>query len=149
MVQAAAAASTLLSSSPALRPMPVTLREAAEAFYAAGNRLLAGDPSAFEAIWSEADDISHLGPTGVITIGREAVMEQFAREAAMGFEGTLRADDRHFVETPAMGLLICVERTSGMTQEGQKIAQDIRSTTVFRKENGHWRVVHHHTDRFG
>jgi ketosteroid isomerase-like protein len=25
---------------------------------------------------------------------------------------------------------------------------DIRSTTVFRKENGHWRAVHHHTDRF-
>lgn len=128
--------------------MTATLQEAAEAFYAAGNRLLAGDPSAFDAIWSQADDISHLGPTGVITIGRDAVMQQFAREAAMGFAGTLRADDRHFVETPEMGLLICVERTSGMTQAGEAIAHDIRSTTVFRKENGHWRVVHHHTDRF-
>lgn len=128
--------------------MTATLRDAVEAFYAAGNRLLAGDPSAFEAIWSEADDISHLGPTGVITIGRDAVMQQFAREAAMGFEGTLRVDERHVVETPAMGLLICVERTSGLTRDGEPIAQDIRSTTVFRKDNGHWRAVHHHTDRF-
>jgi len=28
-------------------------------------------------------------------------MEQFAREAVMGFQGTLRAEDRDFVETAA------------------------------------------------
>jgi ketosteroid isomerase-like protein len=128
--------------------MPTTLEDAADTFYAAGNRLLTGDASAFDAIWSEADDISHLGPTGAIRIGRAAVMEQFAREAAMGFQGTLRADDRHYVETAEMGWLVCVERTSGMTQAGEVIAVDIRSTTIFRKEDGHWRAVHHHTDRF-
>lgn len=128
--------------------MPTTLAEAADAFYAAGNRMLAGDLSGFEAIWSEADDISQLGPTGAICIGRAAVMEQFAKEAAMGFEGTLVADDRRFVESPEMGLMDCVERTSGMTKGGETIKVDIRSTTVFRKEAGHWRVLHHHTDRF-
>jgi hypothetical protein len=46
------------------------------------------------------------------------------------------------------GLLVCIERTSGMTREGVALKLDIRSTTVFRKEKGHWRVVHHHTDRF-
>ena len=58
------------------------------------------------------------------------------------------ADERRFVESPEMGVLVCVERTSGMTQAGEAIQSDIRSTTVFRKEAGHWRVVHHHTDRF-
>lgn len=38
--------------------------------------------------------------------------------------------------------------TSGMTQAGEAIQTDIRSTTIFRREEGHWRVVHHHTDRF-
>jgi ketosteroid isomerase-like protein len=128
--------------------MPTSLQDAADAFYAAGNRLLEGDASAFEAIWSEADDISHLGPTGAICIGRAAVMQQFAREAAMGFQGTLRAEERHFVETTEMGCLFCVERTSGMTEAGEAIGIDIRSTTIFRKEHGHWRAVHHHTDRF-
>ena len=128
--------------------MAITLEEAADAFYAAGNRLLAGDATAFEAIWSDADDISHLGPTGVVCTGRQAVMEQFAREAAMGFSGTLVADDRRYLETAEMGLLVCTERTSGMTREGEPLKRDIRSTTVFRRENGHWRVVHHHTDRF-
>ena len=128
--------------------MPTTLPNAADAFYAAGNQMLAGDLSGFQAIWSEADDITHLGPTGAICIGRVAVMEEFAKEAVMGFEGTLRAEDRQFVESPGMGYLICVERTNGMTKAGESITVDIRATTIFRKEAGHWRVVHHHTDRF-
>ena len=127
--------------------MTTTLRDAADAFYAAGNQMLAGDLSGFETLWSEADDISHLGPMGATITGRAAVMEEFAREAAMGFQGTLRAEERRFVETPEMGLLVCIERTSGMTRAGETIQSDIRATTIFRKENGHWRVVHHHTDR--
>jgi ketosteroid isomerase-like protein len=128
--------------------MTTSLAEAAEAFYAAGNRLLSGDATAFAAIWSEADDISHLGPTGVICRGRRAVMEEFARESTMGFTGTLVADDRHLVETAELGLLVCTERTSGMRRDGEPLRLDIRSTTVFRKEQGHWKAVHHHTDRF-
>lgn len=79
--------------------MAQSLQEAADAFYAAGNQLLSGDPHAFAAIWSEAEDISHLGPTGVVCVGRQAVMNQLAKEAAMGFRGTLVADERRFVES--------------------------------------------------
>jgi ketosteroid isomerase-like protein len=75
-------------------------------------------------------------------------MEEFAKESAMGFAGTLVADDRRYVETAEMGLPACIERTSGMSQAGEPIAVDIRSITIFRKEDGHWRAVHHHTDRF-
>ena len=128
--------------------MPTTLEGAADAFYAADNRLLAGDPSAFSEIWSDADDISHWGPTGALCTGRKAVIEELAKEAAMVFAGTLVADDRRYVESPEMGLLVCIERTSGMTREGVALKLDIRSTTVFRKETGHWRAVHHHTDPF-
>jgi ketosteroid isomerase-like protein len=128
--------------------MPATLADAADAFYEAGNQLLAGDATAFAAIWSEGDDISHLGPTGARCSGRTAVMDQFAKEAAMGFQGTLVADERSFVETAELGYLVCIERTQGMTQAGETIQSDIRATTIFRKESGHWRAVHHHTDRF-
>lgn len=128
--------------------MASTLADAADAFYAAGNQMLAGDVSGFAAIWSEADDISHLGPTGVLCFGRAAVMEEFAKEAAMGFAGTLVADDRRYVEGAEMGYMVCMERTNGMTKAGEMITVDIRATTIFRKESGQWRVVHHHTDRF-
>jgi len=42
-----------------------------------------------------------MGPTGAAVIGRQAVMEQFARESAMGFAGTLVADERRYVESGA------------------------------------------------
>jgi ketosteroid isomerase-like protein len=128
--------------------MSATLQEAADAFYAAGNKMLAGDLQSFAAIWSESDDVTHMGPTGATRVGRAALMEQFAREAAMGFQGTLVADERRFFETPEMGYMVCVERTSGMTKAGEVINTDIRATTIFRKEAGEWRVVLHHTDRF-
>ncbi|MFM9100882.1 MAG: YybH family protein [Cyanobium sp.] len=128
--------------------MTASLQDAADAFYAAGNRLLAGAAEAFAAIWSEADDISHLGPLGATRSGRAAVMEEFARESAMGFAGTLVADERRFVETAELGYLVCLERTRGMTQAGEAISTDIRATTIWRREQGQWRVVHHHTDRF-
>jgi len=50
--------------------MPTTLEDASDAFHAAGNRWLASDASAFEAIWPDADDSTDLGPTGSIRIGR-------------------------------------------------------------------------------
>ena len=128
--------------------MATTLSEAADLFYAAGNKMLAGDCAPYAEIWSEADDISHLGPTGNLCTGRKAVFEQFTRESGMGFDGTLVADDRRFVESSDMGYMVCMERTSGMTQAGEALRIDIRATTIFRKEYGHWRVVHHHTDRF-
>ena len=128
--------------------MSYTLSEAADLFYAAGNKMLAGDCAPYAEIWSEGDDISHLGPTGNLCTGRKSVFEQFTRESGMGFDGTLVADDRRFVESSDMGYMVCMERTSGMTQAGETLRIDIRATTIFRKESGHWRVVHHHTDRF-
>ncbi|WP_411876161.1 nuclear transport factor 2 family protein [Vulcanococcus limneticus] len=35
-----------------------------------------------------------------------------------------------------------------MRRRRELIRTDIRATTIFRKEAGEWRVVHHHTDRF-
>ena len=94
------------------------------------------------------DGRGHEHAAQLLEMGRKAVMEQFAKESTMGFRGTLVADERRFMETPDIGYLVCMERTSGMTQAGEAIQSDIRATTVFRKEAGHWRVVHHHTDRF-
>ena len=127
--------------------MSASLEQAADAFYAAANRLLAGDAEAFSSIWSKADDISHLGPTGERRTGREAVMEGFARESRMGFAGTLKGEERQCVESADMGFVVCIERTSGMTVAGEPIQTDIRATMILRREDGRWRVVHHHTDR--
>jgi hypothetical protein len=55
--------------------MTTSLQDAINAFLAAGNQNLRGDPSAIQAIWSETDDISDMGPTGTFNRGRKAVMD--------------------------------------------------------------------------
>ncbi len=35
-----------------------------------------------------------------------------------------------------------------MSLAGEPISVNIRSTTIFRNEEGQWRAVHHHTDHF-
>ena len=128
--------------------MASTLQDAVDAFYAAGNLMFNGDISGMEAIWSAADDLTDMGPTGAIHRGRQAVMAEFAKESEMGFRGTLVAVDRQIVETPELGYVVCREQGAIAPIDGESIPVDIRSTTIFRQEAGHWRVVHHHTDRF-
>ena len=127
--------------------MASTLQEAVDAFYAAGNLMFKGDISGMEAIWSAADDLTDMGPTGAIHRGRQAVMAEFAKESVMGFRGTLVAVDRQIVESPEMGYVVCGQRSEAITLDGRPIVLEIRATTIFRRENGHWRVVHNHTDR--
>ena len=128
--------------------LPTTLADAIDAHYIAGNAMLRGDLSGFAALWSESDDITHMGPMGDIVKGREAVMKQFEKESGMGFKGTLTSDDHHIVQlTPDVGYVVCIERTRGITKDGEAITVDIRATTVFRKEQGFWRAILHSTDR--
>ena len=126
--------------------MPPSLHDAADNFYAACNLLLSGDPAAMQEIWAKSDDISQLGPTGTICRGRQAVMEQMARESRE-FAGSFLAVDRQIVETPDMGYVVCSQRSDAMALDGRPIVVEILATTIFRRENGHWRVVHNHTDR--
>jgi ketosteroid isomerase-like protein len=128
--------------------MASSLQDAVDAFYRAANQNLSGDTAGLHSIWSDADDISDMGPTGAMRRGRKAVIEQFATESVMGFDGTVEMVDRTIVETADMGYVVCREQAPGATLNGQPIALDLRSTTIFRRENGHWRLVHHHTDRF-
>lgn len=128
--------------------MGTSLHDAVDAFYGALNRMFKGDLEGLTAIWSARDDITDMGPTGGRHTGRAAVLEQFAREAAMGFAGTLEGVERHIVETAEMGYVVCTERGADEALDGQTKPVEIRSTTIFRREDGAWRVVHHHTDRF-
>ena len=50
------------------------------------------------------------------------------------------------VATPDMAYVVCTERREGMDLNGQPITINVRATTIFRKQEGHWFVVQNHTD---
>ena len=128
--------------------MHPTLRDAHDAFYAALNTMLAGDSAPIEALWSDRDDVTNLGPFVERSVGAEAVRAQFRAEAALGLGGEVVVTDLHVVEAGDMGYTTGVENGTGHTgPDGRPLTLRHRVTNVFRREAGGWRLVHHHTDR--
>jgi len=45
-----------------------------------------------------------------------------------------------------LGYSVCVEHGQTRGPEGTLIHFDERATNIFRRENGKWKMVHHHSD---
>lgn len=128
--------------------MDPTLRDANDAFYDALSALLGGDAGLMEAIWSDADDVSNLGPFEERNDGAEAVRSQFRGEAGLGLGGQVVVTDLHIIDLGDVGYTTGVENGTGHTgPDGQPLELCHRFTNIFRRESGGWRIVHHHTDR--
>lgn len=122
------------------------VRAANDRFYAALNRLFEGDLEEMARTWSHEDDATLMDPFGGRQEGWAAIRDEFER-AAKGIRGgevlprdvLSRADGE-------MGYVACVEAGHSVTPEGRRIKVQHRATNVFRRENGEWKMVHHHTD---
>lgn len=128
--------------------MADSLLAAHDAFYDALAALLAGDAGPMEAIWSNGDDVSNLGPFVERTVGAEAVRDQFRSEAALGLGGQIVVTDLLAVDLGDAGYTTCVEHGSDHTgPDGKPMELRHRVTNIFRRDPEGWRIVHHHTDR--
>ena len=64
----------------------------------------------------------------------------------MKLGGEVECHDLHLVEGTDWGYAVCTEIAKGMTADGIKVAPKFRATNIFRREDGEWKLVHHHTD---
>ena len=122
------------------------IRQASEQFYAALNRTINGDSGSMMEVWSHGSDVTALHPLGGRETGwREvrASWEQVAQEFSDGqvsIEGLVvvpLSDDVAYTLGHEHGQATLGEETVGI---------DWRVTNIYRREEGEWKVVHHHTD---
>ena len=126
--------------------MPVPgLEEALEAFYAALNRVFAGDPDPMRAIWSHAADVTQMGPTGDLVVGWESIESSWAAQAAAVESGEVRPRDVRFFSSGDLGATVGLER-GHVVIGGHWSVVAARSTNLFRREGGQWRLIGHHVD---
>ncbi|MGI9247074.1 MAG: YybH family protein, partial [Steroidobacteraceae bacterium] len=137
---------TVLRRSTGETIMSKSLSDAHAALYTSLNLMLAGDPEPVLAVWSLENDVSFAGPFGGFSFGRQAVADDFRRQAAMHLGGRLEVTDVRLVETPDMGFSFCTEHGSGHVIDGAPASLTHRATNIFRREAQGWRLVHHHTD---
>jgi len=123
-----------------------TVSKAIENFYLALNVLFTGDAGPIKDAWSHADDITYMGPEGAYLRGWDAIGPLWDEVAALKLGGHIRPKQLHIVSRNDMALITCIEAGENMSK-GTAETVGIRSSTVFRIEDGNWKVIHHQTDK--
>jgi ketosteroid isomerase-like protein len=122
------------------------VRQVSDDFYRALNDLFHGDVMPMERVWSHAADASNLGPLGGRQYGWEQIRHEFEREAQMHMEGHIEPRDIVIHVSDDLAFAIGTEHGENTAHAGKRVRIDHRATNIFRRENGAWKLIHHHTD---
>jgi ketosteroid isomerase-like protein len=105
-----------------------------------------GDPAARIAMWSRRDPVTLFGAYYSGTGWDEIlpVFEQLGRE----FSDCTRCEHEIVAagQSGDLGYAVALEHTTAAIRDGGPRSYTLRVTTIFRREDGQWRVVHRHAD---
>jgi ketosteroid isomerase-like protein len=119
---------------------------ASDRFYAALNAMFTGDAGPMGEVWSHADDITYMGPAGGLTVGWTEILKIWEMHAAQKLGGVVKAENTHVTAGEDIGFMQCYEIGENTSQDGKLQKVSIRATNIFRKEDGKWKMIGHHTD---
>jgi uncharacterized protein (TIGR02246 family) len=121
------------------------VRAAVNQWFVVLNAMLNGDPKPFADLYSHADDTYYMGAEGTYRIGWEAIYRDWKEQAAKSTGG--KVDGVKIQVTVAGDMAMAAHVTRGAVQsDGKTVEVAARETSVFRKEEGRWRMIGHHAD---
>jgi ketosteroid isomerase-like protein len=125
-----------------------TFEQIQEEYHRAVAEFIKGNPEPNKQIFSHRDDVSLANPLGPTAVGREQVEAVLDHAAAMLSEGQdFTVEDQVTHATPDLAFTVGVERTRARISSRQELVSIVlRVTTIFRCEEGTWKVVHRHAD---
>lgn len=107
-----------------------------------------GNPEPLKRMYSQRDDVSLGNPFGPFQRGWKDCADMLERSATVYSDGRAVAFDTVATHvTPDIACLVEVERY--MTKIGTRTevsAVTLRATTVFRPEDGTWKIIHRQSD---
>jgi ketosteroid isomerase-like protein len=120
--------------------------EAAEQFYSALNAMFTGDLEPMKEVWSHEDDVTYMGPGGGFRVGWAQVLADWEAQAAMKLGGEVKPKDMRITVGRDLAVVSNYEIGENVDSEGKPRKVEIRATNLFRKEDGKWKMIGHHTD---
>ena len=123
-----------------------TVREAAEQFYFALNAMFEGNLAPMQNVWSHADDVTYMGPGGGFRVGWTQVLADWEAQAAMRLGGEVKPKDMRLTIGRDLAVVSNYEVGQNAALERNPRIVEIRATNLFRKEDGKWKMIGHHTD---
>lgn len=119
---------------------------AADQFYVALNAMFKGDVGPMQEVWSHADDVTYMGPAGGLTVGWDQILKIWEMHAAQKLGGEVKPADTHMTVGQDLAFTQNYEIGENTSKDGKPEKVSIRVTNIFRKENGKWKMIGHHTD---
>jgi len=128
--------------------IPEELRSAVEGYNAASQAFMNGDPKLLQAGYSHCADVTIFGGFGGYEHGwNEQVEKRLAWAAARFRGGALTSENISLIVAPALACNVGLEHLRVQLDGVEGIVNiDLRVTTVFRREDKQWKVVHRHAD---
>jgi ketosteroid isomerase-like protein len=104
-----------------------------------------GNPRPYLDLWSQADDVSLMGGVGGHQVGIAAVSDLLTAAAKTLNYTTWDAENLVASFSDTLGFTVELER---LTREidGETESMSLRATSVYRREDGEWKVIHRHGD---
>lgn len=121
------------------------VRQASEQFYAALNRMANGDASSMADAWSHSATVTTMHPIGGREVGWDEVKGPWGQVAQLASDGQVKLNDQLIQVSGDMAYEVGFEQGQ-FTMAGEQAAIDQRVTNIYRRENGAWKIVHHHAD---
>lgn len=122
--------------------------QAIEAYHQTMNGIFNGNPERMQKIFSEREDISLSNLFGPTVLGWQPVVEAIAGAAANFRDGEPALFETLVkVVTPELAYIVEVERGQARVGGNAEFRSlTFRVTTIFRPEDGTWKVIHRHAD---
>jgi ketosteroid isomerase-like protein len=110
--------------------------------------IVKGNPEPLKMVYSHREDVSLANPFGPPVRGWEQAATTIERAASnykdgeiVGFENVAK------YVTPELAYIVEVERYKAKVGGGEELAPiSLRVTSIFRREDGDWKIVHRHAD---
>jgi ketosteroid isomerase-like protein len=119
-----------------------------ERYHLASGAFLKGDPEPVKELWSHKEDVSLANPYGPPVRGWEEVAKTTEHAASLRSDGEfLGYEVVSKYATSELAYVVQIERAKAKIGGQEEITPyAVRSTMIFRPEEGEWKVVHRHAD---
>jgi ketosteroid isomerase-like protein len=119
-----------------------------EQYHRALDAIVRGDSGLQKKMFSEREDVSLANPLGPPVRGRSAVEQAMDRAVSQLREGEPTTFERISDYTGTeLAYIVEIERAQAKVGGADELSRiSLRVTTIFRLEDGHWKVIHRHAD---
>jgi ketosteroid isomerase-like protein len=120
-----------------------------EEYHRAGLEIMNGNREVYKTLYTRRDDVTLANPFGPPARGWSEVSATLDRAATNYRDGEVVGfENVSTVITPELAYTVEIENYRARVGEGADVTGiAVRVTTVFRREDAAWKVIHRHADR--